>query len=209
MLDKNIKVTKEEAKTYPPLPENIYQVQLLDVTSKENETYDSKRDSSTETEYETVMSFQFTLLAGQDLMGVNGVEDLRGRNVWANFIPIYLYIGKNGKNNLYRIIEALLGRDITPEEEAGGIDGEFLNKLIGKQCRIGTKHKKSGDKVFDNIETYYPSETDGKALTDEEVENATVKVKEESKEDLPKNEPQTVEEIEYPSDEPNPEDIPF
>jgi len=168
MLDSNITVTKMETKVYPPLPENIYQVELLDINSKEQQTYDARISGGDETE--VVMSFQFTILKGQ-----SRDENLRGRNVWANFIPVYLYVGKNGKNKLYQIIEAVLGRELTLEEEANGVTGDFLNELIGKQCRIGTKHKQSGDKVFDNIDTYYPSETDETSLNDEEKEEARVK----------------------------------
>ena len=191
MLDTNIKVEKEEAKVYPPLPENIYQVELLDINSETRATYDTRFMSDEEQVKETVFKFQYTLLAGK-----NKEEELRGRNVWHNFVPASLYIGKNGKNALYRIVEALMGRDLTPEEEANGIDGTFLNELIGKQCRIGTKHKasKDGSKVFDNVETYYSIEQEQTPLTDEEKEEARVKTKDEK---------------ETPTEEINPADILF
>lgn len=175
MLDTNIKVEKQEGKTYPPLPEDVYQVELLDITAKENETYDSRMRNAVDKTFETVLSFQFTLLEGTE-----GEESLRGRNVWQNFVPTVLYIGKNGKNGLYKIIEALLQRELTPAEEAGGVDGAFLNALIGKQCRIGTKHKaskKDATKIFDNIESYYPIKEELTALNAEEKEEARVKEK--------------------------------
>ncbi len=179
MLDTGIKVEKEEAKIYPPLPENIYQVELLDINSEKRPTYDTRFFPAEEQELETVFKFQYTLLAGKDKE-----EELRGRNVWHNFVPATLYISAKGKNVLYRIVEALLGRELTQEEEAEGISGEFLNDLIGKQCRIGTKHKasKDGTKVFDNIDTYYAIEGELEKLTDEEKENARVKVKDEKEE---------------------------
>lgn len=200
MLDNEIKIPKEEAKLYPPLPEDIYQVELLDITSKEVETYNSKMGRTDEVEMETVMSFQYTLLEGKD-----GEEELRGRNVWHNFVPIYLYIGKNGKNNLYKIVEAFLQRDLTPEEEATGITGAFLNELIGKQCRIGTKHKASKDglKVFDNVETYYTSKEDLPALTDEEKEDSRVKTDDEKAAATVKKP------IDYPKENIDPNSIPF
>ena len=180
MLDTNIKVEKEEAKVYPPLPENIYQVELLDINSETRATYDTRFMSDEEQVKETVFKFQYTLLSGK-----NKEEDLRGRNVWHNFVPASLYIGKNGKNALYRIVEALMGRELTQEEEVNGINGEFLNDLIGKQCRIGTKHKasKDGSKVFDNVETYYAIEKEETPLTDDEKEEARVKVKDGVKEE--------------------------
>lgn len=172
MIDNNIKIMKEEAKVYPPLPVNIYQVELLDITSEESETYDSKKGKTESKEYETIFKFQYVLLSGKE-----GDDDLRGRSVWHNFVKSYLYIGKNGKNDLYQIVEAFLGRELTPKEDAEGIDGAFLNALIGKQCRIGTKHKSSADgtKVYDNVDTYYVSEEDKEALTAEEKENSRVK----------------------------------
>ena len=195
MLEQGIEVKKEEKAMYPPLPEDIYQVQLLDITSKEVETYDSKFGDG-DKEMETVLSFQYTLLEGKE-----GEEDLRGRNVWHNFVPIYLYIGKNGKNNLYKILEAFLGREITEDDVSDGINSEFLNGMIGKQARIGTKHKpsKDGTKIYDNVETYYTVKEQMTALTDEEVDKASVKVKDES---VSKG-------IKYPEADINPDDAPF
>lgn len=172
MLPNNLPIVKKETKTFDPLPEDIYQVELLDITAEDKETYNSKMGKTQEKEYETILSFQFTLLDGTD----NG-ESLRGRNVWANFVPSFLYISaKNGKNALYRIVEALQGKTLSPEQEANGIDGAFLNSLIGKQCRIVTKNKagKEGN-LFTNIESFLVAKTLINALTAYEKENATVK----------------------------------
>lgn len=178
MLDTNIKVEKKEGTTYDPLPENIYQVELLDITSENRPTYDTRNKPDNEKEYDTVFNFQFVLLNGKDKAG----ESLRGRNIWANFIPSYLYISsKNGKNKLYEITEALLGHELTQKEEAE-MDGQFLNSLIGKQVRVGVKNKASksdATKIYSNIETYYFADDLINALTDEEKEKATVKDKEE------------------------------
>jgi hypothetical protein len=128
-------------------------------------------------EYEEVFNFQFVLLNGKDKD-----ESLRGRNLFANFVPSYLYIStKNGKNALYEITEALLGHSLTPKEEAE-MDGAFLNSLIGKQVRVGVKNKPSktdASKIYSNIETYYSADDLLPALTDKEKEEAKVKPKEE------------------------------
>lgn len=184
MINPNIKIEKKETKSYPALPENIYQVQLLDITSKEEEEYNSKKDKTIPAIMETILSFQYTLLNGTDSKQEKEEDkSLRGRNVWHNYVPTYLYIGKNGKNNLYKIVEALLGKELTQEEEAFGIDGKFLNELIGKQCRVGIKHKpsKDGSKVYDNIESYYAIENEATPLSDEEKDKARVKDKDEKK----------------------------
>lgn len=169
----NISIEKKEAQDLKPLPETIYQVELLDITDEQKPTYDTRNKPEEEKVYETVLKFQFTLLSGKD-----GDENLRGRNVWESFVPTFLYISKkNGKNKLYQITEALLGHELSPEEEAR-MDTEYMNGLIGKQCRVGIKNKQSGDNVYSNIESYYRAEQDMTPLTAEEKENATVKPKE-------------------------------
>jgi len=166
MLEEKFKVEKREKTEYPPLPEDMYQVELLDITSDWKPKY--KKPDETELK----LSFQFTLLDGKDKDG----ESLRGRNIWRNFVPTYLYIGKKGKNVLYEILEALLGHELSPEEEAT-MDEEFLNGLVGKQCRVMVKNKKKDDAIYSNIDGFLNATKKLKALTDEEKENARVKNK--------------------------------
>lgn len=205
-ITENFKIVKEEGKVFPPLPENFYQVELLDITSKMNPTFDTRTKPVAEQEMERVLGFQFTLLAGKDKKG----ESLRGRNVWDNFIPSTLYISKkNGKNALYRITEALLGHELSPKEEAE-MDSEFLNGLIGRQCRVGIKNVDKGGKIYDRIEVYYSADADLPALSEEEKENSRMKAKKEDEAKKTEEEYDNIGKpvIEYPED-PNPSDIPF
>jgi hypothetical protein len=206
MIKDDITIEKKEKLEFKPLPENIYQVELLDLSSETRPTYDTKNKSDAEKIMETVLSFQFTLLAGKDTDGT----PLRGRNVWQNFVPTYLYEGNKGKNKLYQIVEALLGRQLTPKDEAT-MDKDFLNGLIGSQCRVGIKNKNSAKgQVFSNIETLYPVEMEMPSLTAEEKEKATVKEKKDDEadkeyDDYDANKPgETMAE-----DIVNPDDIPF
>jgi hypothetical protein len=157
----NIKVTKKEGQEYDLLAEDMYQVELLDVNSEERPTYDTRLNPKENQLFETVLNFDFVLLEGE----------ARGRHVWMNFVPTYLYISKkNGKNKLYQIVESLLTRELT-QEEFMVIDSDasqFLNGLIGKQCRVMVKHKQSGDKTFANIAQLLPAKTQLEALTVEE-----------------------------------------
>jgi hypothetical protein len=172
-INENIKVEVKEKAEYPPLPEKIYQVELLDITMEKRATYDTRLKPDNEKEYENVLSFQFTLLNGKDKEG----KALRGRNIWENFVPMYLYIGKNGKNKLYRITEAILGHELTPEEQAI-MDTQFLNGLISEQCQVVVKNERKGDKIYDRIESFVASDNnDLEGLNEEEKENARVKVK--------------------------------
>lgn len=175
-IKENFKIEKEEKKVYPPLPENIYQVQLLDVNLDERPSYATRSLPPEQQELEKVFAFQFTLLVGKE-----GDKELRGRNVWDNFVKASLYASeKYGKCKLWQIIEACLGRALTQEEEMT-FESDKVNKLIGMQLRIGTKHKKSGDKVWDNVESYYSIEARVPELNNEEKEEARVKVKKEDK----------------------------
>jgi hypothetical protein len=184
MLDANLNFPKKESNEYPPLPKGIYQAELLELKAEENETYNSKMGKTNGVkEYQTDLSYQFTLLSGKDKDGTL----LRGRNVWENFGASYLYIGKNGKNNLYRIVEAFLGREITREEEATGISAQMLNSFIGKQVQISVEPKKSkdGTKSFDKIIDYFAINALLPALTEEEKEKARVKKDEEKTDGQP------------------------
>jgi hypothetical protein len=165
MLEEKIIIKKEESKEYPPVPEDIYQVELLDITSKWANKYKSE-------EKEKQFSFQFTILAGKDKDGQN----LRGRNIWKNFVKTYLYEGPKGKNSLWQIIEAIIGHDLTREEEAK-LDSDFLNSLIGKQCRVLIKNKTTEKATYSNIENFLKANDKLEPLNEEEKEVARVKVK--------------------------------
>lgn len=175
MLNEDIKVEKKEKAEYPPIPKDVYPAELLDVSAVKKPTYETRNKDESEQVLETVLNLQFTILKGQD-----GEKDLRGRNVWANFVPPYLYVSvKNGKNKLWRIIESLLGRELTQAEEAT-IDSKFLNGLIGKHCRISVEPKVSGDRHFDIITDWLKKNEDAPALNAEEKDKASVKVKSET-----------------------------
>ena len=192
-LDENIICEKREAKEYPNLPKDIYQAELLDITVKDAVGKYAK-------EGEKNFAFQFTILQGRDpSQDKDENKDLRGRNVWDNFIPTYLYISsKYGKNNLYKVCEAFLGRELTREEEAKGITGAMLNEFIGKQCRISVEPKTKNEKTYDNIVDYLKANEQLTPLNAEEKEKAKVK-KEEKTEDKQ----------EAPETEVSLEDIPF
>jgi hypothetical protein len=202
MLNPTMTMPKEEGKEYKPFPEDVYAVELLDVNSKEVETYDSKQERKTDTHLEpvmeTVLDFQFVLLEGRD-----GDTDLRGRNIFQNFVPTYLYISSKGKNKLYQITEALQGTPLTQKQEAEGITGADLNAFIGKQCRVGTVNKTNGDKVYSNIDKFLPAKGDFAPLTAKEKEEATIKPKEETAEEKARAD------AEFEGTEIKPEHVPF
>lgn len=150
MINEDIQVEVKKSAEYPPLPEKVYQVELLDINLEERPTYDTRNKPEAERVFEKVLNFQFTLLNGKD----KEKKDLRGRNVWENFVPTFLYISKkNGKNKLYQITEALLGEELSPEHIAM-MDTNYLNAFIGRQCQVVIKNVKKDDRVYDKIESY-------------------------------------------------------
>lgn len=197
MINESITFEKKEGAVMELLPENIYQVELLDVNMEERATYDTRLKPEEEKEYEKVLTFQFTLLSGS-----KDGKSLRGRNVWENFVPTYLYISKKtGKNKLYQVAEGLLGRSLTMAEEAEGFSGDLLNSLIGNQVRVGIKHITKGDKTYERIEQYYPIENELTRLSPEEKEKAQVKKKDvssESKTTLTSDFP-TIDDVPFPT----------
>lgn len=169
MINEDLKIEKRETADYVPIPEDMYQIEVLDVNNEKTETYDSKMGNTDKKEYEQILNLQYVVL---------DEGEHRGRSVWDNFVPTYLYISKkNGKNKLYQILESLLGRELTQQEEAEGINSETINGLIGKQMRVATKNVVKGDKTYTKIETYYKSKGDVTPLTEEEKEKATPKPK--------------------------------
>lgn len=173
MINEVFIAEKKESVNYLPLPKDVYQVELLDVNLENTVSYDTRNKPDAEKIYEKTLSFQFTLLEGSE----NG-KSLRGRNIWANLIPSYLYISsKNGKNKLYKIVEALIQRELTKEEEAEGITDKKLNSLIGKQCRISVENVTKGDKTYDRINDWFKINSGLPLLSAEEKEKARVKDK--------------------------------
>lgn len=159
MINENMTFTKKETKVYDPLPERSFTVELLDLIVERKPKY-KKPD-----EIEDTLKCVFVILRGVDKNG----DPLRGRFISRNYIPTFFYIStKTGKNVLYQIVEALLGRNLTPEEEAEGVTSEFINSLIGKQCGVIIKHKKKDDKTFSNIESFFITDDRAEALSKDE-----------------------------------------
>lgn len=154
---------KRETKEFTLLKNDIYQVELVDVNIEEKQKYQSS-------EMEEKLSFEFAILAGKDAEG----KDARLRLLAKNFVPTYLYIStKSGKNWLYKVVEALIGRDLNKEEEANGISANTLNFLIGKQCRVlleKVASKKDSSKFYSNISNILSADAEMTPLTPEEKE---------------------------------------
>jgi hypothetical protein len=153
---------KRETKEYPLLKNDIYQVELVDVNIEQ------KPDYNDPSKIEDKLSFEFAILAGKNLDG----GEARLRLLAKNYVPTYLYISpKSGKNWLYKIVEALIGRDLNQEEVSKGINSKTINFLIGKQCRVLLEKqasKKDATKFYSNISNILSAEDEFTPLTSEE-----------------------------------------
>jgi hypothetical protein len=71
--------------------------------------------------------------------------------------PFLLYredtFSYNEKANLRKIVEGIIGRKMTDEEEAGAFE---ISSLIGMACLVNVIHKDSNGKTFANIATTMP-----------------------------------------------------
>jgi len=161
MINEELTFEKQESKGFTLLNNDVYAVELLDVNVEDHNKYQS-------TETEKILSFEFAILDGKDAEG----KDARGRLITKNFVPTYLYISsKKGKNWLYKIVEALIGRELNQEEETNGITSKTVNFLIGKQCRVLLEKnvsKTDATKTYSNIVNMLVTNTPAKSLTDKE-----------------------------------------
>ncbi len=169
MLNPGYKFQIKEKKIYPPLPEDIYCVELFDI---DMDTVVDKKSG----EKRDVLKFQFVVL---------DAGEYRGRSIWKNYVPTYLWEVGNDKNALYQITKAMIQRDMTLEEMMG-FTSDKINMLVGFQCRVTTVNKVgtglNSDKTYTNIDKFLPKKEALPKLTDEEKEKATVKAKPEATE---------------------------
>lgn len=169
MLPSNYKFEVREKKSFPPLPEDMYQVELFDI---DMDTIADKKSG----EKRDVLKFQFVVL---------DAGEYRGRSVWKNYVPTYLWKTGNDKNALYQIVKAMIQRDMT-KAEMEGFTSDKINMLVGFQCRVTTVNNPgkglNADKVYTNIDKFLPKKEALQKLTAEEKEKATVKAKPESTE---------------------------
>lgn len=175
MLQSGYKFDVREKKSFPPLPEDIYQVELFDI---EMEAVQDKNKPGVSN---NVLKFQFVVLDDGEFNDESGKpQKVRGRSIWRNYVPTYIWEKNNEKNALYQITKAIIMRDLRPEEMES-FTSDFINKLIGYQCRVTTLNVagkgKNADQMYTNIDKFLPKKASMPGLTAEEKKNAAVKKK--------------------------------
>lgn len=172
MLQSGYKFDVREKKSYPPLPEDMYQVELLDIDME------SVADKNNPGQMQQVLKFQFVVLDDGEFEAEGQKLKVRGRSIWRNFVPTYLWKKGNEKNALYQITKAIIMRDLT-EAEIENFTSDFINKLIGFQCRVTTLNVagkgKTADQTYTNIDKFLPKKANMPGLTHDEKEKARTK----------------------------------
>jgi len=164
MIEDKFGIEIAEKKEYPLIPVDVYKVELIDAVGEQVETYDSKKDPSTEPEFETVYKFEFKFLEGVDDKGKSLVET----KIQKKFVPNYFWISAKGKNLLYQITEAFKGSALT-EEEVRTFNVSILNSYIGKQIRVGIEHKTTPKGIYCNINAFYASKLAPKTVQESQT----------------------------------------
>lgn len=135
-IDKDFKVTKSEGAIYDPIPENTYQVQIVDVKQVERTTA-----------FGVKQKFQFSCAVTDD-------EKYIGRLVFVS-VNISWFNGKGGKraSALFTLVKTIYSH-YKPEVnimEKEDLSGDEVNDLVGKQFIAVVKVNDKYNNVTDYI----------------------------------------------------------
>jgi hypothetical protein len=127
-----------EKKDWPVMPEDVYQVQITDITAEQSEYKGEKKD---------VFKFEFTI-----------IEDgpYYGRKLWKKGTQTAPIPYSSGKNPLtWKVASAVLKHPLT-EDEGKSFSAADMNGLIGEQLRVGVVVTPPKDgKQYNNAESFF------------------------------------------------------
>jgi len=127
-LPDDFKGDATEKKVYPPLPADVYQVEILAIEIKDNIFYDPTDPKSDPVDKYTT---SVTLVVIED-------GKFYGRQLWDNFSSRVKPTGKKGPTKTYKFVTAVLdsAMDWTACEGFVSEFGKNMKNFIGKQLRI-------------------------------------------------------------------------
>ena len=138
-LSENMELKTPEKKEWELLPEDVYQMQVTDISEEEGEWKGEKKQQ---------MKFEFTVI--QDGASY-------GRKLWLRMTPCRpVPAGSTGKPSwIWRIASAIAGHPLT-KEEGEQYDIARINALIGKQLRatVNVSEVKPNGKQYNNIQSF-------------------------------------------------------
>jgi hypothetical protein len=136
-LDPNTELKTPEKKDWPVVPEDVYQVQITDLTAEVSEWKGEKKD---------VFKFEFTI-----------IEDgpYYGRKFWKKGSRVSPCPSSNNKAPLtWKVASAILRHGLT-EDEGKSFTIADMNALIGKQLRVGVMVTPPKDgKQYNNVDSF-------------------------------------------------------
>jgi hypothetical protein len=142
-----------EKKVWPLIPEDVYQVQITDLTAEVSEFKGEKKD---------VFKFEFTI-----------IEDgaYYGRKLWKKGVQTVPIPYASGKNPLTWKVASAVAKHPLTEEEGKAYTAAAMNAMIGKQIRINvtvTAPKDDG-KQFNNVESILSAKQELPAFDESKV----------------------------------------
>lgn len=150
--------SKNESKSYPAIPEELYVLEITDIATQEQVSYETRNKPQDEQEIEIKLNFTFNILTDIKF-DIDGEEhSTRGRIVWRRMAPFVSAPAKSGKgSHLYWIIKSVFGSKKADEMTKEEITGDFLNSMIGKQIQAIVRSQEGNNgKIYLNFE---PSST--------------------------------------------------
>lgn len=138
-LDPNTTLKTPEKKEWPLIPEDVYQVELTDLTAEEDEFKGEKKE---------VFKFEFTIIEEGEHYG---------RKLWKRGSRVSPLPSATNKAPLTWKVTSAIHKHALTEEEGKKFTIPDMNALIGKQLRVGvvTTAPKPDGKQYNNIEGFY------------------------------------------------------
>lgn len=161
---------KANARVWDPLPEDMYQVEVLDVAAEVDETPYGGGDPK------DVINVSFVILDNNTFEGdIHGEQSTRGRRLWLRVNPNMSPPGDYPASKIYQIASNCFGGKIFSKHECERFD---YNSIIGRQLRVGVKTKtsKNTGKEYNQINSFFKP---GKPLPPFDPETEGFKKKEE------------------------------
>lgn len=143
-LSADVELKAPEKKDWPVIPEDVYQVEITDLTAEESEWQGNKKP---------VFKFEFTIIEGGPYYG---------RKLWKRGSRVSPLPSTNNKAPLTWKVASAVAKHPLTEEEGRAYTIAMMNALISKQLRIGvsvTAPKEDG-KQYNNVEHFLMAKQD-------------------------------------------------
>lgn len=149
-----------EGKSFDPVPEDKYQVQVTDVEAVIQMNYQG-------TQEEERLRYTFTILDPDKTMQdeAGNPAPLRGRKLWSRFTKVLSLPGASKASNLTKLIAAVFGREL----ERAELEVFEPEDIIGKQLSVmvnQTKSKADGN-IYNNIISFSKAGKEMEPWTDD------------------------------------------